>query len=144
MSSGVRALGELGVRLLSRSQIPELVIITKILKDSVRVGLGATVAARGGVSFGRLTLALFVVCQATDGLLTYFAISAFGLAVEANPLLATWMTLVGAGPTLLVAKLGACACGLILYTHGTHRALASLTALYLLIAVGPWLYLLSR
>lgn len=95
------------------------------------------------MSFGRVTLALFVICQATDGLLTYFAVSIFGHAVEGNPILATWMTIAGAGPTLLVAKIGACACGVILYAHGTHRALASLTALYLLIAVGPWLYLLS-
>jgi hypothetical protein len=103
---------------------------------------GSGVANCGYVSFGRLTLALFLVCQATDGFLTYFAISVFGQAIEGNPILATWMTLAGAGPTLVVAKLGACACGVILYTHGTHRALASLTALYLLIAVGPWLYLL--
>ena len=105
---------------------------------------GSSVAPSARVTFGKATLALFVLCQATDGLLTYFAVSAFGLAIEANPILTTWMTLVGAGPTLLVAKVGACACGVILYTHGTHRALASLTLLYLLIAVGPWLYLLSN
>jgi hypothetical protein len=104
---------------------------------------GLPVAAHPRVSFGRVTLALFVVCQAFDGLLTYFAVMAFGHAIEGNPILATWMTIVGAGPTLVVAKIGACACGLILYTHGTHRALATLTALYILMAVGPWLYLLS-
>ncbi len=49
----------------------------------------------------------------------------------------------GAGPTLLVAKLGAVACGLVLYVHGTHRALAILTAIYLLRRRRPWLYLLS-
>lgn len=106
-------------------------------------GAGASVAAEPAVSFGRLTLALFLVCQATDGLLTYFAIATFGQAIEGNPILASWMTIAGAGPTLLIAKTGACACGVILYAHGTHRALASLTVLYLLIAVGPWLYLLS-
>jgi len=104
---------------------------------------GSVVAPAAGVSFGRVTLALFVVCQATDGLLTYFAVSAFGHGVEGNPILATWMTLAGAGPTLLVAKLGACACGLVLYARGTHRALATLTAMYLLVAVAPWLYLLT-
>ena len=94
--------------------------------------------------FGKVVLVVFLVCQAFDGLLTYFAVSAFGHAVEANPILATWMTLAGAGPTLLVAKIAACACGLVLYTHGTHRALAMLTAVYLLAAIGPWLYVLSR
>ena len=95
------------------------------------------------VTFGKATLALFVLCQASDGLLTYFAVSAFGHAIEGNPILATWMTLAGAGPTLLVAKMGACACGVILYTYGVHRGLASLTAVYLLCAVVPWLYLLA-
>ena len=104
---------------------------------------GSSVAACGGVSFGRLTLAVFVICQATDGLLTYFAITMFGQAIEGNPILSTWMSIAGAGPTLVVAKIAACACGVILYAHGTHRALASLTAFYLIIAVGPWLYLLS-
>lgn len=104
---------------------------------------GSPVARRQHVSFAKVTLALFVLCQASDGLLTYFAISAFGHAVEGNPILATWMTVAGIGPTLLVAKTAACACGLLLYARGTHRALASLTALYLLAAVAPWLYVLS-
>ena len=95
------------------------------------------------VSFGRVTLALFMLCQAFDGLLTYFAVSALGHAVEGNPILFTWMTIAGAGPTLLVAKLGACACGLVLYAHGTHRALATLTAVYLVAAVVPWVYVLT-
>lgn len=95
------------------------------------------------VSFGRITLALFLACQASDGLLTYFAVSALGHAVEGNPILATWMSLAGAGPTLVVAKLAASLCGVVLYAHGTHRALAVLTALYLLLAVGPWAWLLA-
>ena len=93
---------------------------------------------------GRLILVLFVVFQAFDGLLTYFAVSSFGHGIEGNPILATWMALAGPLPTLVVAKLGACACGVILYVHGTHRALASLTVLYFIAAVAPWLYLLSN
>jgi hypothetical protein len=96
------------------------------------------------VSFPRLTLAAFVICQATDGVLTYLAVSALGHGVEGNPILATWMTIAGTGPTLLVAKVAACACGYVLYLHGTHRALATLTAIYLVAAIGPWLYLLGR
>jgi len=57
---------------------------------------------------------------------------------------ATWMALAGPLPTLVVAKIGACICGVILYAHGTHRALASLTILYFVAAVAPWLYLLSN
>jgi hypothetical protein len=106
---------------------------SKDFRALARVRPGSTVAPGAGVSFGRITY----------GLLTYFAVSAFGHGVEGNPILATWMTLAGAGPTLLVAKLGACACGLVLYARGTHRALATLTAIYLLVAVAPWLYFLS-
>ncbi len=96
------------------------------------------------VPHGRLVLALFVVFQAFDGLLTYFAVSSFGHSVEGNPILATWMALAGPLPTLVVAKIGACVCGIVLYAHGTHRALASLTFLYFIAAVAPWLYLLSN
>ena len=95
------------------------------------------------MSFGRITLVLFCACQAFDGLLTYFAVSTLGHAVEGNPILATWMTLAGTGPTLIVAKVVACGCGLVLYRHGTHRALATLTAIYLFVAVGPWMYVLA-
>ena len=102
---------------------------------------GSAVARTGGM-FGRVTLALFVACQASDGLLTYLAVSAMGPAVEGNPILATWMQLAGAGPTLLGAKLIACGCGWILYFHRTFRALALLTAIYLVGAIGPWLHVL--
>jgi hypothetical protein len=104
-------------------------------------GLG--VAAHRSVSFAKVTLTLFMISQALDGLLTYTAVRAFGHAVEGNPILVTWMSIAGAGPTILVAKIGACACGLVLYAHGTHRALAALTAVYLLVAVAPWVYVLS-
>jgi hypothetical protein len=104
---------------------------------------GSPVAAGYRAMFGRMTLALFVICQASDGLLTYFAVQMFGHTIEGNPLLVTWMSIAGAGPTILVAKLGACACGIVLYMHGTHRALALLTAIYLCVAVVPWLYLFS-
>ena len=102
---------------------------------------GSAVAVGSDV-FGRVTLALFVACQASDGVLTYLAVTAMGHAVEGNPILATWMGLAGAGPTLVGAKLVACGCGWILYFHRTFRALAVLTALYLVGAIGPWLHVL--
>ena len=103
---------------------------------------GSAVAHGHGVSFGRVTLALFLACQASDGLLTYAAVTALGHAVEGNPILATWMQLAGAGPTLLAAKLIACGCGCILYFHRTFRVLAALTGLYLVGAIAPWLHIL--
>jgi hypothetical protein len=96
------------------------------------------------VSPGRLTFALFLVLQVSDGLITYGAVSIFGAAAEGNPLLRTWMHLAGPGPALLGAKLLACACGAVLYRLGVTRTLAFLTGVYLLAAVGPWLHVLSR
>ena len=59
----------------------------------------------------RLWLALFVMLQMADGVLTYAAVERFGASAEGNPLLATWILMAGAAPALLGAKLMACACG---------------------------------
>lgn len=87
----------------------------------------------------RLVLLLFLAAQLFDGLFTYVAVSAVGLHAEGNVLLATWMALVGPGPTLIVAKLVAAAAGVLVYYKGMHRLLASLTVLYGLVAIGPWI-----
>jgi hypothetical protein len=87
----------------------------------------------------RLVLLLFLVAQLFDGLFTYVAVSAVGTQAEGNVILATWMNLVGPGPTLLAAKLVAGMAGVFVYYRGMHRLLASLTALYGLVAIGPWL-----
>ena len=94
------------------------------------------------MSGARLVFAVFIVLQVADGLITYAAVSIFGGAAEGNPLLATWIQMVGAGPALFGAKLLACGCGGILYALDISRALAGLTALYLVAAIGPWLTIL--
>jgi hypothetical protein len=91
----------------------------------------------------QLTLAIFLVLQLADGLITYTAVDLFGLLAEGNPIVATWMAIAGIGPALLGAKLMACACGVLLYRCGTHRVLVGLTGIYLVGAVGPWLHELS-
>src|SRR5688572_9281275 len=105
--------------------------------------IGAEVARLRVVPPGRLTLAVFIVFQIADGLITYEAVRLFGTAAEANPLLGMLVTLAGPGPALFGAKLVACACGVVLYVCQVHRILAVLTALYLLAAVAPWLHVLS-
>ena len=92
----------------------------------------------------RLWLAIFVVLQMVDGVLTYAAVDRFGAAAEGNPIIATWIMITGAAPALLGAKLLACACGGVLYAAGVHRVLAGLTALYLFGAVVPWLRIYSQ
>jgi len=87
----------------------------------------------------RLVLLLFLVAQMFDGLFTYVAVSAVGTQAEGNFILATWMNLVGPGPTLLVAKVVAALAGVFVYYRGMHRLLAGLTALYGVVAIGPWL-----
>ena len=92
----------------------------------------------------RLWLALFVMLQMADGVLTYAAVERFGASAEGNPLLATWILMAGAAPALLGAKLMACACGGVLYAAGVHRDLAGLAALYFFAAVVPWLQIFSQ
>ncbi|MEO7133902.1 MAG: DUF5658 family protein [Vicinamibacterales bacterium] len=92
----------------------------------------------------RVWLAIFVVLQLADGMLTYAAIDRFGASAEGNPILATWIMLTGAAPALLGAKLMACACGGVLYVAGVHHVLVGLSALYLFAAVMPWLQIFAQ
>jgi hypothetical protein len=87
----------------------------------------------------RLVITMFLIAQACDGVMTYAGIQRFGVAVEANPLLATWVALVGAQPAILGAKLMASACGVLLYYFGLAHVLFALTLLYAGAAIGPWL-----
>jgi hypothetical protein len=95
------------------------------------------------MALGRLVFAVFLVFQAADGLITYGAVTIYGQIAEGNPLLQTWMQLVGTGPALFGAKILASACGTILYVLGVTRILAALTAFYFCAAVVPWLQLLA-
>lgn len=92
----------------------------------------------------RLWLAIFIVLQLTDGVLTYAAVGLYGAQAEGNPLLATWILIAGAAPALLGAKLMACACGALLFFAGVHRILIGLSAFYLFAAVVPWLQIFSQ
>ncbi len=92
---------------------------------------------------GHFVLAVFVVLQCADGIITFQAVTAFGATAEGNPLLATWIVMIGAGPALLGAKLVACACAALLHRCGHHRILGGLALVYVVLAVGPWLHVLT-
>jgi hypothetical protein len=91
-----------------------------------------------------LWLAIFVVLQFADGVMTYAAVEQYGLQAEGNPILATWIAIAGAMPAVFGAKLLACACGGVLYAAGVHRVLAGLATLYFFAAVLPWLHIFSQ
>jgi hypothetical protein len=95
------------------------------------------------LSIPRLIILLFLVAQAWDGIFTYTAVHAFGIAAEGNAIVATWMHLIGPTPALIGAKVLAILCGVLLYVRGVHHALAGLTVLYSVAALGPWLVIFS-
>lgn len=90
----------------------------------------------------RFVLTIFVILQIADGLITFGAVRVFGPGAEANPILQTWMHLLGPGVTLLTAKTVACAGAVLLYCTGHQRTLVVLTSLVVSLGVGPWLAVL--
>ena len=89
-------------------------------------------------------LTIFIILQVADGLITFGAVRVFGPGAEANPILQTWMHLLGPGVTLLTAKTVACAGAVLLYSAGRERTLVALTSLVVWLAVGPWLAVLRE
>jgi hypothetical protein len=96
--------------------------------------------ARGRL--GDLTLVLFLVAQAFDGVLTYVGVVTFGAGIEANPLIATLIGYLGAGMALTTAKGVAAVLGIALHVRGVHVAVALLTAFYFVVAILPWMMIL--
>jgi hypothetical protein len=92
----------------------------------------------------RFVLTIFVILQLADGLITFDAVRLFGPAAEANPVLQTWMHLLGPGVTLLTAKTVACGGAVLLYCAGRERTLVALTSLVVSLGVGPWLAVLHK
>ena len=102
----------------------------------------ATVGSTRRNIFGDLALVLFLLAQASDGVLTYVGISTFGASIEANPLIGWLMATIGHGPALAAAKLTASTFGIALHLIDVHRALAALAVFYIAVAVVPWITLL--
>jgi hypothetical protein len=90
---------------------------------------------------GPALLALFVLAQAGDGILTYYGVATFGLQAEANPIVSWYVSAFGPGRALFAIKLVASACAVALYARAMYRTIATLTAFYVVAAVVPWLTL---
>jgi hypothetical protein len=88
----------------------------------------------------RLLVVVNLGLQLFDGLATYTGLhSGFG---EGNPLLRWALGAMGPASALLLFKLQACACLLLLWHVRTHRlagaALAFCAAVYVVCSVAPW------
>ena len=92
--------------------------------------------------FGDIALLVFLIVQASDGVLTYIGVSTYGLHIEANPLIGWLMSSIGEGAALATAKVAAWFFGIALHLTAVHRAVAVLAAFYLAVAVLPWLAIL--
>lgn len=102
----------------------------------------ARYAADRRVLAGDIIIIGFLLTQVLDGTFTYIGVVSFGRHIEANPLLAWLMTCLGDGPALAAAKITAIGFGAFLHLTAVHRAVAALTALYLVLAIVPWTRLL--
>ena len=92
--------------------------------------------------FGDLVIVAFLLVQCLDGVFTYVGVAAFGLAIEANPIVAGLMTHLGHGPGLLSAKMVAAFLGICLHFREVHLAVAMLTGFYAAAALAPWTLIL--
>ena len=92
--------------------------------------------------FGDLALLLFLLAQASDGVLTYIGVSTYGVSVEGNPLISWLMHAMGEGLALTTAKVAAASFGIALHLSAVHKAVAVLAVFYVAVAVVPWMALL--
>ena len=89
-----------------------------------------------------MAVVLFLLAQASDGVLTYVGVSIYGLHMEGNPLVGWLMAAMGEGPGLAAAKLTAGCFGIALHLSAVHKAVALLAFFYLTAAVIPWVAIL--
>jgi hypothetical protein len=92
--------------------------------------------------FGDIALVLFLLAQASDGVLTYVGVSVYGTQMEGNPFIAWLMALMGEGPALATAKLTAGGFGILLHLSAVHKAVAYLALFYFVVAICPWVAIL--
>ena len=88
--------------------------------------------------FGDVALCLFLLAQASDGVLTYVGVTVYGLHMEGNPLIGWLMAAMGQGPALATAKVTAGFFGIALHLSAVHKAVAVLAGFYVAVAVIPW------
>src|SRR5262249_53067643 len=98
----------------------------------------ATLTISGSATRGIAAVALFAAVQAADGILTLAEVGRFGPSADSDPLMALWRMMLGADPTLSIAKIAAVLLGVVLHGVRWHGTLALLTIFYVFVAVLPW------
>lgn len=89
--------------------------------------------------WANLIIIAFFFVQALDGMLTYAGVTVFGPDIEANLLILWLIAMFGPAAGLLVAKLIPCLLGCFLHLEGYHGIIGVLTALYVIVAIVPWM-----
>ena len=84
----------------------------------------------------------FLIAQLFDGVFTYVGVGMFGASIEANPLVAWYIAVFGAGVALIGMKTLAIGCAAILHLRAMHHAIMALTVFYVAAALLPWTRLL--
>lgn len=105
----------------------------------------ANLGTRGAIRrnrFGDVALLLFLLAQASDGVLTYVGVSTYGVGIEGNPVIAWLISAMGEGLGLTTAKLTAGIFGIALHLSAVHKVVAVLTVFYFAVAVLPWMAIL--
>ena len=92
--------------------------------------------------FGDTIWIAFVSAQAADAVLTYLGIVAFGIGMEANPIVAAYLITLGPPAGLVCVKLLAIACAAFLHCVARHVLVGVLTIGLLTCAIVPWVQLL--
>jgi Domain of unknown function (DUF5658) len=92
--------------------------------------------------FGDIALLLFLIAQASDGVLTYVGVATYGVGIEGNPVIAWLMGTMGEGPALTMAKVTAGMFGIALHLSSVHKVVAVLALFYFAVAVFPWVAIL--
>jgi len=92
--------------------------------------------------FGDVALLLFLLAQASDGVLTYVGVATYGVGIEGNPVIAWLMGAMGEGLALTTAKVTAGVFGIALHLSSVHKVVAVLALFYFAVAVFPWVAIL--
>src|SRR5207249_5908891 len=88
-------------------------------------------------------LALFVSVQMADACMTAIGVGRYGVAAEANPMLALPIALFGPAVVLTTAKGMAILGAVVLHRCSWHLVLALLTVMYVFLAIMPWAWALG-